>query len=42
MLAAIALLDGVVLAVLASPAWLIAGIAGTALTRAAQRYVRGD
>jgi 4-hydroxybenzoate polyprenyltransferase len=42
MLAAIPLLDSIVLAVLVDPAWLFAGIAGTALTRAAQRYVRGD
>ena len=42
MLAAIALCDGVVLAVLVHPAWLVAGVAGMALTRAAQRYVRGD
>ncbi|GAB2917447.1 UbiA family prenyltransferase [Paraburkholderia jirisanensis] len=42
MLAAIALLDGAVLAVLVNPVWLLAGVAGTALTRAAQRYVRGD
>ncbi|PCE29547.1 UbiA family prenyltransferase [Burkholderia ubonensis] len=42
MLAAMPMLDGVVLAVLASPAWLLAGAAGTVLTRAGQRRVRGD
>ncbi|RDU98008.1 UbiA family prenyltransferase [Trinickia dinghuensis] len=43
MLAAIPLCDGLVLTVLASnPAWLLAGLAGAALTRAGQRYVRGD
>lgn len=42
MLAAIPLCDGIVLAVLVHPAWLAAGVAGMALTRASQRYVRGD
>lgn len=42
MLAGIALLDGVLLAILVSPAWLAAGVAGSLLTWAGQRYVRGD
>ncbi|KJK12517.1 hypothetical protein UB46_40720 [Burkholderiaceae bacterium 16] len=42
MLAAMPLLDGVVLAVLADPAWLLVGVVGTGLTCAGQRYVRGD
>ena len=42
MIAAISLLDGVVMAVLASPAWLLAGLIGALLTFASQRYVRGD
>jgi 4-hydroxybenzoate polyprenyltransferase len=42
MLACICLLDGLIMAVFLSPAWLLAGIAGTLLTRYGQRYVRGD
>lgn len=42
MIAAISLLDGTVMAVLASPVWLLAGVSGTLLTIAGQRYVRGD
>jgi 4-hydroxybenzoate polyprenyltransferase len=42
MLAGIALLDGILLALLASPVWLIAGVMGAGLTWAGQRYVRGD
>ena len=42
MLACISLLDGVVMALLASPAWLIAGLSGAVLTRLGQKYVRGD
>lgn len=42
MLAAMPVLDGVVLAVLVDPVWLLAGFACAALTRAGQRYVRGD
>jgi len=42
MIAGISLLDGVLMAVLVSPAWLIAGIAGTLLTGYGQRFVRGD
>jgi 4-hydroxybenzoate polyprenyltransferase len=42
MLAGISLLDGILLAVLAGPAWLAAGIGGFLLTLAGQKYVRGD
>lgn len=42
MLAGIALLDGIMLAVAVSPAWTGAGISGTMLTLAGQRYVKGD
>lgn len=42
MLAAMPVLDGVMLAVLVDPLWLLAGFACAALTRAGQRYVRGD
>lgn len=42
MLAGISLLDGVVMAIFVSPLWLAAGAAGTLLTWAAQRFVRGD
>ncbi len=42
MLAAISLLDGVVMALFAGPWWLAAGIAGAGLTRYGQRFVKGD
>lgn len=42
MLAAIPLCDGIVLAVLAHPAWLAVGVGVMVMTRGAQRYVRGD
>jgi 4-hydroxybenzoate polyprenyltransferase len=42
MLAGISLMDGVLMAVLVSPVWLAAGIAGTILTWYGQRFVRGD
>jgi len=42
MLAGISLLDGIVLAILVSFPWLLAGAAGALLTWAGQRYVRGD
>jgi len=42
MIAGISMLDGIVMAVLASPAWLIAGIGGSLMTHVGQRYVRGD
>jgi len=42
MIAAISLVDGVAMAVLASPVWLFAGGIGALLTFAGQRYVRGD
>ncbi|HBG05514.1 MAG: prenyltransferase [Geobacteraceae bacterium GWC2_58_44] len=42
MLAAISLLDGMVLAVLAKPYWLVVGMVGFLLTLAGQRFARGD
>jgi len=42
MIAAMALVDGVLLAVVISPVWLLLGIVMTVLTRFSQRYVRGD
>lgn len=42
LLAGISLVDGVMLAFLVQPQWLIAGVAGFLLTLAGQRYVRGD
>lgn len=42
MIAAMAVLDGVVLAVVVTPVWLLAGAALALLTRFGQRYVRGD
>ncbi len=42
MLAGISLVDGLVMAILVSPAWLAAGVAGALLTGAGQRWVRGD
>jgi 4-hydroxybenzoate polyprenyltransferase len=42
MLAGIALLDGLILAVLVAPVWLLAGLAGSLLTWIGQRLVRGD
>ena len=42
MIAGISLLDGIVLAVLASPVWLAAGLGGAVLTLLGQKYVRGD
>lgn len=42
MLAGISLLDGVIMASLVSLPWLIAGLAGSLLTWAGQRFVRGD
>jgi 4-hydroxybenzoate polyprenyltransferase len=42
LIALIPIIDGIVLAVLASPWWLLFGIAASALTRFGQRYVRGD
>jgi 4-hydroxybenzoate polyprenyltransferase len=41
-IAAMGLSDGLVLAVLRDPAWLLAGVAAAALTWFGQRYVRGD
>jgi hypothetical protein len=42
MLACICLLDGIVMAVWASPMWLLPGLAGMSLTRLGQKYIRGD
>lgn len=42
MIAVIALLDGIMLSIAVSPAWIGAGIAGMVLTLAGQRYVKGD
>ncbi|BBA35461.1 uncharacterized protein sS8_3524 [Methylocaldum marinum] len=42
MLAGIALLDGILMALSVALPWLLAGIAGSLLTWAGQRFVRGD
>jgi len=42
MLCCICLLDGIMLAVLVKPVWLLAGIAGGAMMFGGQRYVKGD
>jgi 4-hydroxybenzoate polyprenyltransferase len=42
MIAGMSVLDGLVLAVWHSPAWLFVGIGAAALTHFGQRYVRGD
>ncbi len=42
MIACISILDGIVLTLLASPAWMVAGIGGMVLTRLGQKYIRGD
>lgn len=42
LLAGISIVDGVVLAALRHPAWLLAGLAGGVLTRIGQRWVPGD
>jgi 4-hydroxybenzoate polyprenyltransferase len=42
MLAGICLVDGLILAVLSAPAWMIAGVCGALLMHAGQRMVRGD
>jgi 4-hydroxybenzoate polyprenyltransferase len=42
MIAAISILDGIVMAVFAAPLWLAAGIGGAAATYFAQRFIRGD
>jgi 4-hydroxybenzoate polyprenyltransferase len=41
-IAAMAIVDGILLALVVSPMWLLAGIALAFLTRFGQRYVRGD
>lgn len=42
MIAAMALVDGLLLALVVAPAWLLVGVFMALLTRFAQRYVRGD
>ncbi len=42
MLVCISLLDGVIMAFGASPAWFLAGVSGAVLTHLGQKYVRGD
>jgi len=42
MLTGICLLDGIMLAVLVKPVWLLAGIAGGTIMFAGQRFVKGD
>lgn len=42
MIAGMAVIDGVLLAVVVSPEWLLVGILFAFLTRLGQRYVRGD
>jgi len=42
MLAGIPLVDGMLLAVLVQPAWLVAGGGGALLMLAGQKYIRGD
>lgn len=42
MIAGMAVLDGIVLAILVAPIWLALGVSFALLTRFFQRYVRGD
>ena len=42
MIACMGLIDGIALAVMLSPLWLIAGVVTVVLTRWGQKYVRGD
>lgn len=42
LLAGISIVDGIVLAFLLAPIWILAGAGGFVLTLAGQRYVRGD
>ena len=42
MIAAMSILDGLVLTLAVSPLWLLAGVAAAALTLLGQRWVRGD
>ena len=42
MIAGMAILDGIVLALVVAPVWLVLGIAMAFLTRFGQRFVRGD
>jgi hypothetical protein len=42
MLASISFIDGIMMALFASPFWLLAGMGGAVFTHLGQRYVRGD
>lgn len=42
MIACISLLDGIVMTLFSSPAWITAGIGGTVLTLYGQKFVKGD
>ena len=42
MIAGISLLDGILMALFVSPAWILAGCAGALLTHYGQRFVKGD
>lgn len=42
MIAGMAVVDGILLAIVVEPLWLLAGVALAVLTRFGQRYVRGD
>ncbi len=42
MIASISLLDGIIMALFASPFWGLASLGGAALTHLGQKYVRGD
>lgn len=42
MIACVSMLDGTLLAILVSPIWLLAGLAGALLTHFGQRFIRGD
>jgi hypothetical protein len=42
MIAGMAVVDGILLALVVAPVWLLVGIALAVLTRFGQRYVRGD
>ena len=42
MLASISLIDGLMMALFASPFWFLAGLGGALLTHLGQKYVRGD
>lgn len=42
MIAGMSILDGLVLAILVNPWWILAGLLAAAMTRFGQKYVRGD